>query len=135
MSEKNTASAESADTALPPDEPNRPAGEGAKPPESDPVKEILDELAAQTDVRAIVVGFIRKNGAANLRISPNITPVELNHLARMVDVKTQREYAAMLFASSNRPPAGPVRGLPPKVASMLQKAVDRKARGGKGRRK
>lgn len=106
----------------------------ASPP-IDPVVVMLEEYLAKAkagELRDVLIGFIYKTGKAGMRMTP-MAAQEANHLSRILDVRVQREYAAMLFQPQGGPRA-PVsqgggsasRNLSPKEAAVVRQAMQRK---------
>lgn len=71
------------------------------------IERLLDQVAADvSNLQGVVVCFVRNDGNAGVRYTPMSTAM-LSHLARILDLKIDREYTSSLFAQAPvvRPPA------------------------------
>lgn len=104
----------------------------ADPPPPDAVKALLAEFQARDDVKAIVIGFVEKTGKSSIRMTPMSLP-EAGHLARMLTVRVDNEYAATMRGGFPTPRAPVNTGghqarptLTPKELQVLAGAMKRK---------
>lgn len=75
---------------------------------ADAIARLLTQIVEDVpNLQAVVVGYVRKDGAAAVRYTPMSTAM-LSHLSRIFNLKIDREYMGSMFPQNSspvRPPA------------------------------
>lgn len=95
------------------------------------IDRLIDQIVAEApNLQGLVLCFVRKDGNAGVRYTPMPTAM-LSHLARILDLKIDREYTSSLFAQAPVVRAPAVHAKPPPTASpgVVPKKTARRTKG------